>query len=149
MRIILEGCDGSGKSTFAESLASKYHCDILHMTRWSDKKFCTYVEKMSMTDNIIFDRCFISEYIYSRIFNRITDISDKDIKTLLNVAKALDYHIFILTCDDDELMKRLSDRNNETSEIIDNAIKINNAYFDFAKKYNIKLIRKENMNEYI
>ena len=149
MRIILEGCDGSGKSTFAELLASKYHCDILHMTRWSDKRFYTYIEKMSMTDNIIFDRCFISEYIYSKIFNRSTEVDDTSIEILLTCAKNLDCEIFILTCDNDELMKRLSDRNNETSEILDNAIKLNDAYVDFAKKYNIRLIKKENINEYI
>ena len=148
MRIILEGCDGVGKSTLAESLASTYCCDIIHMTRWSNKTFNTYIEKMSM-DNIIFDRCFISEYIYSHIFNRITEISDKNIETLLNVAKALNYHIFILTCDDDELVKRLKNRNNETDDIIDNTIKINNMYVDFARKYNIKIIGKEDINEII
>ena len=33
MNIIIEGCDGVGKTTLAKKLADKYCCDILHMTK--------------------------------------------------------------------------------------------------------------------
>lgn len=149
MRVILEGCDGSGKSTFAETLATEYGCDILHMTRYSDKSLKSYLIKMSVNDNIIFDRCFISEYVYSKVFNRYSQINDDNIRVLLDYAKALKYKIYILTCDNDEIMKRLSERNNETNEILNNVIKINDAYVDFAKKFNVKLLKKEDIDEYI
>lgn len=148
MRIILEGCDGSGKSTLSEFLASKYACDIIHMTRWSDKSFDTYVKKLSLNDNIIFDRCFISEYVYSKIFNRKTEITDEKIELLLDLSTYLNYNIYILTCNNDQLIKRLKERNNETDIIIDNVIKINDEYLNFARKYNIQTV-KENLNEII
>lgn len=149
MKIIIEGCDGSGKSTLSELLASKYGCDIIHMTRWSDKSFDSYVKKISLNDNIIFDRCFISEYVYSNVFDRITEITDEKIKLLLNLAKSLDYHIFILTCDDNQLLERLKIRNNETDSIVNNVIKINKEYIDFAKKFDIQVIGKEKIDEII
>lgn len=149
MKIILEGCDGSGKSTLAELFASKYACDIIHMTRWSDKTFDSYIKKISFNDNIIFDRCFISEYIYSKVFNRTTEITDEKIKFLLDLAINLNYNIYILTCNDDELIKRLKIRNNETDDIINNIVKINEAYLIFAKRYDIQIINKEDFNENI
>jgi thymidylate kinase len=148
MRIILEGCDGSGKSTLSEFLASKYACDIIHMTRWSDKSFDTYVKKISLNDNIIFDRCFISEYVYSKIFNRKTEITDEKIELLLDLSTYLNYNIYILTCNNDQLIKRLKERNNETDIIINNIIKINDEYLNFARKYNIQTV-EENLNEII
>ena len=66
MRIIIEGCDGVGKSTLALSLAKKYKCDIIHMTAWSPKVLSSYINRLK-NKNIILDRSFISEVVYSKI----------------------------------------------------------------------------------
>ena len=49
MNIIIEGCDGVGKTTLAKKLADKYCCDILHMTKNSDKTLDSNISKMLNT----------------------------------------------------------------------------------------------------
>lgn len=149
MRIMLDGCDGSGKSTLSNLLAEKHNCDIVHMTLWSSKTFGSYINRMTSFDNIIFDRCFISEYIYSKVFNRTTDIDDKKVKMLIDIAKSLGYNIYIMTTTNENIKNRLNKRNDENDEILNNIDKINNEYIDFAKKFNIKLIREEDINNEI
>ena len=45
MRIILEGCDGTGKTTLANILAFKYGLDICHCTASDPSDFQFYKQK--------------------------------------------------------------------------------------------------------
>lgn len=139
MNIIIEGCDGVGKTTLAKKLADKYCCDILHMTKNSDKTLDSYISKM-LNKNIIFDRCFISEYVYSKVFNRTTNIDEYALNFLLNFAYNQNYKIFILSISTDEIIKRLNIRGDEENDIIKNVSFLNDEYINCAKKFNIPII---------
>lgn len=66
MLIILEGCDGSGKTTLARSLARIFDAEIIHCTSRTpnDKKFFEGIIEASKTKNIIADRFCYGQYVY-------------------------------------------------------------------------------------
>lgn len=148
MRYILDGCDGTGKTTKANLLAKEYKCDILHLTSWSDKRYGSYIRRLNCFDDVIFDRSFISEYVYSKVFDRYSEIDDHALESLIWSAKKLDYHIIIFTCDPSEIRDRLHIRNDECDDIINNIEKLNSLYVDVAKKYNLTVfdtsVRRKN-----
>lgn len=141
MRIIVEGCDGVGKSTYASFLAKWYECDVVHMTAWSPKKLTSYLHRLK-SDDVIFDRFFISEVVYAKVFERDTKINEFEIKFLLFICKLLRCQIYILTQDDDIILERLKQRGDETDTILNNVSRLNEEYVKFADKYNIKLVKR-------
>ena len=66
MAIILEGCDGAGKSTLAEKLRKHYKFEVIHsdkMNYWEEHKLIS-----SKGPNTIFDRLsHLSDQIYGPI----------------------------------------------------------------------------------
>lgn len=71
MRIILEGCDGTGKTTLAKFLSEKTGMKIVKLSQpKTDDPFQEHLELFDpespkyVGDNIILDRCWISECIY-------------------------------------------------------------------------------------
>lgn len=140
MRMIVDGCDGVGKTTYASRLANIYHCDVIHMTAKSPKNLRAYLHRLR-NDNVIFDRFFISEVVYSKVFNRNTKIKEFEIRFLLFICKLLKYEIRILTQDDSVMLERLKRRNDESNEILNNVGRLNEEYVKFADKYNIKLVK--------
>lgn len=82
MRIILEGCYGTGKTTLANLLASKYNLDICHCTTADPNDFQFYKQAVRK-NNVIWDCYAIGELIYQEIFSRKTDISPEDVRIIL------------------------------------------------------------------
>ena len=77
MKIIIEGADGTGKTTLAKILADKYGLEICHCTQHDPADFYFYRETLRK-ENVIWDRHTIGELIYPLIFDRkakITDVS--------------------------------------------------------------------------
>lgn len=66
MLVVLEGCDGAGKTTLARSLAKILDADIIHCTSRTpnDKKFFEGIIEASKTKNIIADRFCYGQYVY-------------------------------------------------------------------------------------
>ena len=91
MIIFMEGPDGTGKTNIAKALADKYTMKIYK----NDAEFKLYAEDSTnkfisllrysgpaeyhmvklLRPDIIFDRNYISEYAYSKAFNRETDLA--------------------------------------------------------------------------
>jgi thymidylate kinase len=71
MLIIIEGPDGAGKTTLAESLSEMLNARIVHFG--TDKESKTLINKYteimlsSQNENLIIDRLWISEMIYSKV----------------------------------------------------------------------------------
>jgi len=139
MRIIVEGCDGVGKSTYASFLADTYGCDVIHMTSGSPKNLRSYLHRLR-NDNVIFDRFFISEVIYSKVFMRKTKIREFEIRFLLFVCKLMECKIYVMTHSDDVILARLKARDDESDTILNHISELNKAYVEFAEKYKINIL---------
>lgn len=105
MNIILEGLDASGKSTLARKLQSKY--------QWPIKKKGTgyFHEYLDFVPNTIYDRHFISEWVFPQIYNRDRKFNEGDFKFLVELAKACKSIIIIFVCSEMGIIyHRLSER---------------------------------------
>lgn len=146
MKIILEGCDGVGKSTIAEMLAEKHGCDILHMTAWGPKNYTSYLHRYDQT-GLVSDRSFISEMVYSRVLGRDSKVTDEMFENLLMYVKMQGFNIVILYCDVDSLLYRLNDHSDESDEIIASLEKLQKEYVAISEKYGIPLIDTSDIDE--
>lgn len=144
MRIILEGCDGTGKTTLANILAFKYGLDICHCTA-SDPSDFQFYKHTVRKDNVIWDRHTIGELIYPEIFSREPKTSTEDARIVLWNAKELGAKCFVLTERPSVIRERLLTRGNEDPRILNNIEKINNEFLFYADQYNIPIINTSYM----
>lgn len=135
---ILEGCDGSGKSTMARMMDEDDTISFKSPSKDFDKMI--YYHTALMTGHIVLDRFFYSEIIYSTLFKRKSIIDNDDkyrLECMLNYRKArievLERHAddCYIALDDDD--KRLFSYNE-----IDEIIKLYRELFS----YGINLKRK-------
>ena len=56
MKVILEGCDGTGKTTLAKLLAERYGLDICHCTQYDPADYDFYSHTMRKNMNTTFKR---------------------------------------------------------------------------------------------
>ena len=66
MLIVLEGCDGTGKSTLAKTLATILDAEIIHCSQYTpnDYSFFHSIIEASRTKNIIADRFCYGQFVY-------------------------------------------------------------------------------------
>jgi thymidylate kinase len=64
--IVLEGCDGTGKTTLANALATQYGYTVVHSGRTPDDVdlVARYRSILATSGKIVLDRSFISELVY-------------------------------------------------------------------------------------
>lgn len=72
MIIVIEGPDGSGKTTLANKIAQQTKYPIIHMTQPKseeerDNMFADYANIIRTHKNLILDRCWYSEMVYGPI----------------------------------------------------------------------------------
>ncbi len=67
--IVLEGCDGTGKTTFASGLAERHGYAVLHSGRIADATDLAerYRSVLGLPGKIALDRSFISELVYGTV----------------------------------------------------------------------------------
>lgn len=139
MRIIFEGPDGVGKTTLANKIADHFGCDIIHMTEKGSKAFDDYSDKAWLR-NIVSDRCFMSEIIYSTVFDRKPKISAIQFESLLRQYRDLHWKIIVLDAPTDVIKKRLKLRNDEDEAKIKKINELRTVYLGVAKFYDIPII---------
>lgn len=145
MRIILEGCDGTGKTTLTKLYADKYNLDICHCTQHDPSDYDFYKQTIRK-NNVIWDRHTIGELIYPRVFNRTAQISPEDARIILSHGKELGAKIFVLTSPIDVIRLRLQERGGECKEVLDKLAWIDNQFKFFADQFNIPVIDTSNFN---
>ena len=139
MRVILEGCDGTGKTSVSELLANKLNCNIIRLTRHGYRALRSYKHLMS-AEYIVHDRSFISETIYPKYFNEARSITDGETSELWDYIKIFDIKVFVLTANPEEIVKRFNTRGDEFLKDASVLQNINNDYLCVAKEKNLIVI---------
>jgi len=106
MILIIEGPDGSGKTTLAEYLSKQMGFPIKHRSnpKTEEEKremMQSYIDDIKNSNNIIWDRCFYSEMVYGPVMrdkSYITKYQMLDLEQMLLKAGAL-----VIYCTDDTL----------------------------------------------
>lgn len=142
MRIIVDGPDGAGKTTVVEQLADHYGCDIIHMTEKGSKALEDYLAKAHL-DNIVSDRSFLSEVVYSSVFKRKSKITIDHIRMIFNYYRKQGWKIIILDALPHVLADRLNLRGDEDEHKIQNIARLRTAYRRLAYLLDIPIIDTE------
>lgn len=143
MKIILEGCDGTGKTTLAKLLAEKYNLDICHCTADDPSDFDFY-KNTARKENVIWDRHTIGELIYSKVFDRKCRIGSEDARIALAYARENGGKVFVLTANIEDITERLWQKN-EKIEIINNIKWIDDEFKFYAKMFGVPVINTSEM----
>lgn len=143
MRVIIDGCDGTGKSTIVEKLANILGCNVIRLTYAGDRSVKAYYQMMSV-DNVIHDRSFISEIIYPKYFGRDSRLEPDCEGYLHHLVDNLSIKLFILTASPETIEKRIRQRGDEYIKDIDKFRKINRDYLAYAGQHNICVIDTTN-----
>lgn len=145
MRIIIEGCDGTGKTTLAKALAEKYGLGIIHVTNRDSNTFDFYKQSFGK-DDVVWDRNVIGEIIYPKIFWRKGNIDEIDLEYLIKRAKSMGIIFLVLTADYWVLRERIDDRGEEFKSVRSHLGEINDSFCEIARKYDLPLIDTSKMS---
>lgn len=133
--IVLEGCDGAGKTTLATKLAHHHGYQHLHATRTPDGVDLAerYRTILAMPGRIVLDRCFISELVYGPLLHgrsRLTFAQVRDLTAAVGSRGGLLVH---LTASPETIAARLHQRDG-TAPSLSHLTALVNGYHDvFAK----------------
>lgn len=144
MKIIIEGCDGTGKTTLANLLAERYGMDICHCTHKDPADYDFYRQTLRK-ENVIWDRHTLGELIYPQVFNRKQKIGTEDARLIMHYAKEENVKVFVLTCNVTEIWRRLDRRGNEHRKIYENVPYIDERFRFYAKEFGIPIIDTSKM----
>ena len=145
MRIIIEGVDGSGKSTLVSKLRQRYKLDSLHVTGKDPNTFEFYKSLMLKSD-LVTDRDFIGEMIWPEIFNRKGNLNLRKFEKLVSLSKEVDAKIIVLTAPIETLINRIKDRGiEEKKETLDNLEKVDSMFRYYAGLCNAPVVDTSDM----
>lgn len=144
MKIILEGCDGTGKTTLAKLLADRYNLDICHCTQDDPADYDFYRQTLRK-ENVVWDRHTIGELIYPIVFDRREQVSQEDVRLIMHYAKKEDVKVFVLTADMPTIYERLNSRGTEDWHILDNIKWIDDHFKYYAKEFGVPIIDTSKM----
>lgn len=144
MPIIIEGPDGAGKSTLAKSLADALDMNILKMTANGGQSVPEYLQKLAC-DGVIIDRCWVSEQVYSDLFNRKPRIDNDDAEALTEFCGLAGIPIVVLLPPLRVVVSRLNERGDEYADIVcPNIVEIYRRYQEWADAHDTAIVLEDN-----
>lgn len=110
--IVLEGCDGSGKTTMADHLAGRYGFRVVHSPRSPDSIDLVQRHRDIITTpgRVALDRSFISELVYGPIFHGRSRLSWPRAVDLAKLVADREGAVVHLTAEPHTIQARLRDR---------------------------------------
>lgn len=144
MKVILEGCDGTGKTTLAKLLAERYGLDICHCTQHDPADYNFYLHTMRK-ENIVWDRHTLGELIYPNVFGRTPKLCVAEARELMIIAQQLGVKIFILTADIEVIKSRLINRGSEDDRILNKIEEIDSEFRRLGEQFHIPVIDTSSM----
>lgn len=144
MPIIIEGPDGAGKSTLAESLADRLGMNILKMTADGGQSVPEYLQKISC-DGVIIDRCRVSEQVYSDLFGREPRIDNGYAEVLTDLCGRMGIPTIVLLPPLHVVIGRLNGRGDEYADVVcPNIAEIYVRYRDWAEAHGNAIVLEDN-----
>lgn len=144
MKVILEGCDGTGKTTLAKLLAERYGLDICHCTQYDPADYNFYLHTMRK-ENVVWDRHTLGELIYPKVFGRTPKLCVTEARELMLIAQQLGVKIFILTADIEVIKSRLISRGSEDDRILNKIEEIDSEFRKLGEQFHIPVIDTSSM----
>ena len=143
MIIIIEGNDGTGKSTLAENLANSLTgYTIIHRTHLTDtpksELAMIYRDLLLKHTNIIFDRAWYSEMAYGPVFRGESCISIEDMYRLEELLHALGG--FVVYCHSENAYERACERGEDYVQNYDQWMRVNMNYNEIFKRTEHKAV---------
>jgi thymidylate kinase len=82
--IVIEGCDGTGKTTLADRLATAYEVTVIHADRTPNHIDLTtrYLALLARPGRIVLDRSFLSEPVYGPLYRGGSRLTPAQVATL-------------------------------------------------------------------
>lgn len=119
MLIVLEGVDGSGKTTLAALLSRALNAKVIHATRETKNTFAWFYETIteSRERNIIADRFFWGQFVYQNTNER--KLSWEGLSDLERELHLSGGAMVYVTAPDDVVMARLNSRGEQLSLPLD------------------------------
>ena len=132
MRLILEGPDCAGKSTMAKELSERLKLDIIKSTYCGPKTIDAYCERLACQD-VVIDRCWISEVIYSKYFGCQPIVDDFTDRMLCDICVKQNIPIVVMLPPIDVIIKRMTVRGDDFySVVFPNVDAIYQDYVDYC-----------------
>lgn len=110
--IVLEGCDGAGKTSIADALRDQHGYAVTHSGRTRDGTdlAARYRQILATPGRIVLDRSFISELVYGPLFHRRSRITPPAAVDLARLAAGRGGVLVHLTGNPDVIAARLASR---------------------------------------
>lgn len=119
--LVLEGCDGVGKTTLAQRLSAHHGFTVVHSPRTPDHLDLAgrYRTILAQEGRLLFDRCFLSELVYGPLHRGRTRITWSEAIDLAETVIARDGLLIHLTAPPALVHQRLLDRDGEAISLDD------------------------------
>lgn len=97
--LALDGCDGTGKTTLAHQLATRYGFTVVHSTRTADgiDLIARYQQILAAPGLLVLDRCFVSELVYGPLRHGRSRLTVDEATRLTETIAARDGALIHLT----------------------------------------------------
>lgn len=115
------------------------------MTEKGSKEFADYVDK-SILKNIVSDRCFLSELVYTRVFQRYSKLTLFEYEQLLKKYLDADWQIIVLTGSPTTLRERLNLRGDEAEYKVRDIHRICEEYAKISMAYGFPQLDSETLD---
>lgn len=139
MIAIIEGVDGTGKTTYAKRLADLHKATYLHADKPTHKTWYDEYLTPINSQNMVLDRWHLGEIVWPQIYGR-ESLFDEDSFDLCNwTLSKLGTKLIILTRHDDDIANELLNRGEEDQ--IDHVLHAKELFMEAYKK--IKYIDKQ------
>lgn len=146
--VIFEGPDGSGKSTAARKYADETGSRLVHCGPYLDKGSqlkWIYLEAMLPAlmdiDNVVLDRCWISEPIYGHVFRCGTDrLGQKGRDLLESISRASEARVVLCLPPEEVCLKNWLRRRMQGGEYLNREEEFRAVWGQYNDRYAIKTL---------